>query len=78
MNKKEFEEFTKEMLPIIEKIIEVAGKYNLDNELISLACSVDGYIDLTNHKFSGNAYRIRTGGDVVILEWGAVVEDVFM
>lgn len=58
MNKEEFEKFMEEMLPLIEKMIDVAKKYNPDNELIGVACSADGYYDLSNHRSTVSAFRV--------------------
>lgn len=69
MDKKEFEMFTEEMMPLVEKMIDMAKKYNPENKMISVVCSADGYFDINNHKFKGSACRITSGGKVNISEW---------
>lgn len=49
MDKERFESFLAEMMPLIDKMIEIAGKYNPKNDLISVACSGEGYFSLANH-----------------------------
>ena len=76
MDKKKFEEFLKEMLPLIEKITEIAGKYNSNNELISVTCSSDGYFHLSNHSATYSATRCSESDTIDISQYNIATDQV--
>lgn len=61
MKDEEFKNFINETMPLAEKLVEVAKKYNPGNELICVTCSADGYVDISNYKL-GHVYRLKFGG----------------
>ena len=76
MDKKKFKGFLKEMLPLIEEMTEIAGKYNPNNELISVECSNDGYFHLSNHSTTYSATRCSESDTIDISQYNIATDQV--
>ena len=74
MDKKKFKGFLKEMLPLIEEMTEIAGKYNSNNELISVTCSSDGFFYLSNHSTTYSATRCSESDTIDISQYNIATD----
>lgn len=67
MDKEKFKEMSRELIPLIEKILEIGKKYGLPEDKLSrIAFSMDGYFCLEATGTGYELYQSNHGGTVKI------------
>ena len=58
MRQAEFAELSREVMPVLDKLTEIAGQHGTAEKLVSITLSAEGYIHFTVHD-SGMCQQIK-------------------
>lgn len=61
MRQAEFAELSREVMPVLDKLTEIAGQHGTAEELVSITLSAEGYIHFTVHDSGMCLSRLKTG-----------------
>lgn len=59
MRQAEFVELSKEVMPVLEKLTEIAGQHGTADKLVSVTLSAEGYIDFVVHDSGMRLSRLK-------------------
>ena len=59
MRQAEFVELSKEVMPVLEKLTEIAGRHGTAEKLVSVTLSAEGYIDFVVHDSGMHLSRLK-------------------